>query len=282
MRRTGLKSAVRLLVTAGAVLLSACIFGGEENSPPTVTPGYYRGDHGEATRLLGLESDLILDSSGAFHFFSVDSNAVEQEIKGNWRAQGGGMVWSAVLSSWAEYTGEFTSWDTLAPDTSQLRQVTADGFERLEVSQDAQRHTLLRWVQYQRALPVPSVRDGAYEYLDTVPYYADTVQIALPLTTRYEAHAGGTFVETDFQDGQPQLQTSFAQWMQAGSFLIGMQPSYRQADSTHQYGAWTVYPPEYEKVLNLRNLSDTGFQVWIPWDFTNHSNPYWADFNAAP
>lgn len=269
---------------AAAAFLAACVFDSNENGSgeKRIAPGFYRGDHGLATRLFGLESALILDSNGSFRFFRIDSNAVDHEIKGTWRAVADNMIWNGILSSWSQYTGEFTSWDTLhLPDTSLLRNVTGMGFQRLEVSRDSTGNSSVLWVQYQRTAPEPALPDGSYEYTDTFPDYTDITQNQFA-TTRYEVHRNGAFFETDILNSLPQLETQFAAWSEVGPFLIANHSSYRSADSAGQFGPWNTYPPEFEKVIYLRNVEDSSFQVWVPWDFSNLDHPYWADFHTAP
>lgn len=265
----------QILLAISLVILSACRSPTGNADHPGLRPGAYRGDHGTIASRRGMESELILDSSGTFRFFLIDSNTAVFTSKGEWDAAGMAMVWSGISRSYL-YHGGFRLWDTLAaPDTSFLRNISDDGFERLEVSTDSQYASILRWVRYAKIAGSNPLEAGAYEFLETFSngVHAEVIDTGL---TRLEISSPGPYVQRLFVNGILSSMDVDSRWYQEGTFLIT--GGNRHCGYETGYTSCGDAPPEYEYVARLSHVSDTGFHLWIAPDFTFQSGPFWAGF----
>ena len=268
----------KILFGALVWLPAACLSPTDTPPSPKPLPGVYRGDHG-TTWTRGLESELILDSHGAFRFFLIDSNTAFYTAKGEWKATEKEMVWSRTSRSYL-YHGGFRVWDTLAfPDTSYLRKVSDSGFERLEVASDSHFVSVLRWVEYRRIPPMTPLAAGMYEFRETYRDGVDTAVIDTGLT-RLDISRDGPYVQRLFQNSKPTFTDSDSFWTQAGTFLI----TSRNHHCAHEDGKdiCSDAPDEYEYVARLDRVTQSAFRLWIAPDFTFQPEPFWAAFSLEP
>lgn len=260
-------------------VLSACLFSGDPAPPKRPPAGAYSGDHGEMSRVRGYESELILDESGAFRYFLIDSNTAFYTAKGRWSATGNDMVWTGVARSFL-YHGGFRMWDTLAaPDTSYLREVTDSGFERLEVTYDTLFVSVLRWVAYRRIIPEKPLPEGTFEFAETYP---DGVDPAVTVTglTRLGITRNGPYTQQIFRDGVLRMSDVDTLWTQAGTHLITT--GNRHCAFEPGYASCGQAPLDYEYVARLSEVGDQAFRLWVAPSFTYQPGPFWADFRRAP
>lgn len=260
-------------------LLSACLSSTDNPEPARPTAGAYSGDHGVMTRIHGLESELILDESGAFRYFLIDSNTALYTAKGRWGASDKDMVWTGVARSYL-YHGGFRTWDTLAfPDTAFLRNVTDSGFERLEVTYDTLYISVLRWIRYHRIAPVNPLPEGTFDFSETYPDGVDPTQTVKGLT-RLKIDRNGPYTQQLYRDGVLVSEDVDSLWTQAGTHLITTRN--RHCTFEPGYAACGAAPPDYEYVARLDEVGDKAFNLWIAPDFTFQPGPFWADFEKAP
>lgn len=258
--------------------LSACLFSVDGPSKPSPQAGVYRGDHGELTRKVGLESELVLDTDGTFRYFLINANTAEYTAKGRWTGGAKEMIWTGVARSFL-YHGAFRYWDTVEiPDTSYLRNVTDSGFERLEVTYDTLFVSVARWIQYRRITPENPLPEGTYEFTETYPDGADTTVTVTGLT-RLKIDRNGMYVQHIYRDGVLDMMDVDSSWSQAGTYLItgrnhhcGYEPGFASCSDA---------PFDYEYVARLSAVGDSAFRLWMGPDFTYQPIPYWADFRKV-
>jgi len=258
--------------------LTACIFGGNDQSPASPKPGVYRGDHGEITRREGLESELILGLDGTFRYFLIQANTAGYTSKGLWTVGDAGMIWSRVARSFL-YHGAFRMWDTVGiPDTSYLRNVTDAGFERLEVTYDTLFVSVARWVRYRRIEPVAPLPEGTYEFAETYPDRVDSGETIDGLT-RLEIHRDGMYIQHIYEDGVLEMLDEDSAWIQAGTYLITSRNHHCEYEPG--YASCGSAPFDYEYVARLSDVGEDGFSLWMGPDFTYQPGPHWAEFRKA-
>ena len=266
---------LRLLHPASAVmatvLLSGCIFSGDGDSQTVrLKSGAYHSDYGAAGRSQGHESELVLEANGKFHFFGIQDTTAWEVTKGNWKSgDGETLILTSSLQRYAHYSYLFDSWDSLPPDTSYLRQISDNAFERLEVSYDSGFYSpVVRWVQYRRFEP-QTLSDGQYVFTEVYPDYYDSATL----------HAGsaymnlvrnGSYADGRSEDGKPLWDFQSLHWTQLGSFIIVTGANGHNYDSSGTVSAFQL-DSNAEFVAQVRAVGRDSFQQWIPEDqsFTN-------------
>ncbi len=258
--------------------LTACLFNEGEPSRAHPQSGVYKGDHGEMTRMEGLESELILDADGTFRYFRINSNTATYTSKGSWKAGEKTMIWSGVARSYY-YHGSFRYWDTVGTaDTSYIRNVTESGFERLEVTWDTLFVPVARWIQYRRFTPENPLPEGTFEYEETYRYGVDTTLMVTGLT-RLKIDRNGMYVQHIYRDGVLDMMDVDSAWIQAGSHLITGRNRHCGYDSG--FVDCSNAPFDYEYVARLSDVGETGFRLWMGPDFTYQPSPHWAEFRKV-
>lgn len=269
------------LICLSLPLLWACT-SPVENAPPSgPQAGTYQGDHGEMTRLYGMESELILDGNGSFRYFQISHNTAVFTTTGKWGITDKEMVWRQIARSYL-YHGGFKYWDYLSsPDTSFIRKVTDSSFERLELSRDTLSEYILRWVDYRLVTPVKILPEGVFEYSETYRNGADTLLTDTGLT-HLEINRGGHYIQKIYLNGRLSMSDVDSSWTQAGSFLITSRNHHCEYEYAPDFTACSEAPIDYEYVARLDKVENSAFHLWMGPDFTYQPEPYWAPFEKAP
>ena len=271
-----MKSIIPILsLFAAAFFLSGCIFGESgDHSTNRLLPGAYHSDYGAAGRSQGHESEMVLNADGEFHFFDIQDTTAWGITKGIWESHDGVLIWKSSLQRYAHYSYLFDSWDTLLTDTSYLRAISDDAFERLEISRDSGLYQpVVRWVQYHRFEPLP-IADGQYQLTETYPDYYDSTVIhsgkAYMNLTR-----NGPYEDGRSEDGKSLWNFQSANWSQWGSFLIVTGAHGNNYDSL---GAPTEFflDSNSEYVSRVRAVEPDSFQGWIPEDQSFTNSEHWV------
>ena len=266
----------RMLLIVAAASLAGCFLGTEDPSPPRLSPGAYRGNHGQLTRLHDLESELVLDPDGTFRYFQIDSNTAYFTAKGKWKAQGNSMEWSGVSRSYL-YHGGFGLWDTLAsPDTSYLRNITDSGFERLETTYDTQFVSVVRWIPYRLFEAEADLPAGKFEYRETYRNGVDSTLTDTALT-RLEITRDGRFLQDTFLNGVLTMTDVDSQWTQRGHYLITSHNRHCEYQYDPEYIACGDSSPGFEFIARIGEVDEDGFRLWISPDHTRLESPYWVE-----
>ncbi len=253
-----------------------------ENPPPTgPQTGTYLGDHGEMTRLYGMESELILNGDGSFRYFQISRNTAVFTATGKWAIRERELVWKQIARSYL-YHGGFKYWDYLSsPDTSLIRKVTDTSFERLEVSRDTLFEYILRWVDYHLVTPVKILPEGVFEFSETYRNGTDTLRTDTGLT-HLEIDRDGHYIQKIYLNGKLSMSDVDSSWTQAGSFLITTRNHHCEYEYDPDFTACSDAPFDYEYVARLDKVETSAFHLWMGPDFTYQPEPYWAPFEKAP
>ena len=267
-------------LTAGIFLLSACIFGGNNDGngntvSGTIRPGVYYADYGTFAPSLpggvngaGEESELALDSDTIFHLFGVYGNFPDFLTQGTWKLTDSAMIWKSVTGLADDDGFRLIFTDTLSQrDTLHVRNLSGDFFERLESGYDEQGRASRRWIPYFRGASNDSLVDGRYEFTRTTPSHV--------YTYFFELTRGGAYREGKMQDGLPYYENNGVNWRQSGSFLI--------ADQTREFFSWVGADWDtlhyLKSAIRIRNVRPDSFQRWMPYWYSD--SVYWATYRRV-
>lgn len=265
--------------------LSACDLGSNAGEGAGVLrPGIYRGDYPVFAQTSKLESELVLDSGGAFRYVGKEANAPGFMARGRWSLSEKAMVWQPLATSQSSNGADFFSWDsTPPPDTAYLRNVSDSSFDRQEILWDYPGNSLIRWVHYHRFTQASILEEGTYECMETFRRYSDTSR---DLSGRdvIEIHAGGMVRASRFENGIPGSEFEGADWSMAGSCLIASQIRSRMYnDSLHTFNVWSNGGPDQERVFSFQETSRDSFQLWVPYRYDIYQDSaHWAHCRRLP
>ncbi len=266
-----------ILLAMGTFFLSGCIFG-ESGDPATnrIAPGSYYSDYGSSGRSQGHESELVLDTNGGFHFFEMGDSTPWVITQGNWKSGDGTLILKSALRRNAHYSYVFDYWDTIPVDTSYLRGISTDGFERLELSRDSGFYfDVVRWVRYQHLESPPQLTAGHYECTET---YSFTDDPAVHTGFAYlNLTLNGAYSDGRSEDGKPVWEFESTRWFQSGSFLIVKSGRGRNHSDSSGYTEWAPLSLDTnaEYVVRLRAITADSFQQWVPPDQTFTGFAHW-------
>jgi hypothetical protein len=267
----------------GCVLLAGCIENSIDKSTEPATQikyGVYHSDYGAAGRSQAHESEMVLEADGRYHFFEIQDTTAWDITKGIWESRDGQLIVKSGLQRFAHYSYLFDGWDTLPNDTSYLRGISEDGFERLEVSRDSGLYyPVVRWVRYLRIEPA-QVADGKYAFTETYPDYVDSAQTH-SATAYMDLARNGPYEDGRSEDGRLLWKFHSATWSQLGSFLVVTGAHEVDYDSA---GVPTDYALDSnsEYVARIRAATPDSFQQWIPPDQTSTASEHWVTWRRTP
>jgi hypothetical protein len=269
-----------LAVGAVCVILAGCTTDSGETAVNQLKPGAYHSDYGAAGRSQKHESEMVLDADGRYHFFDIQDTTAMGMTKGNWEFRDGSLIVKSGLQRYAHYSYLFDSWDTIPADTSYLREISNDAFERLEVSRDSGLYyPVVRWVQYRRIEPM-QIADGRYQFTETYAYPSDSTRLhaglAYMIVTRNGSYEDGRSV-----DGRPLWIFQSATWSLLGSFLVVTGAHGEDYDSAGTATPFTL-DADAEYISRIRAASPDSFQQWIPSDQTNTDSEHWVTWRRTP
>ncbi len=272
MKLSPLLIASAMVTTA---FLSGCIVGGDGSSQSNqLKPGAYYSDYGAAGRSQGHESEIVIEPGGGFHFFEMGDSTPWVITKGDWESRDNLLIASSASRRNAHYSYVFDYWDSIPTDTSYLRRISDDSFERLELSRDSGFYfDVIRWVRYQR-LETPLLSEGHYECTETHKFAGDTV-IHTGVAYLNLAH-NGAYSDGRMEDGKPLWDFKSDHWFQSGSLLIvkfGLGRNYDSSGVTDWQPLSLDTNAEY--VVRLRAIAPDSFQQWVPEDQTLTGFPHW-------
>lgn len=261
----------------GAFFLSGCIFGeSDDHATNRIAAGAYHSDYGASGRSQGHESELVLDSNGDFHFFEMGDSTPWVITRGDWKSEDGVLILNSALRRNAHYSYVFDYWDTIPVDTSYLRRISTDGFERLELSRDSGFYfDVVRWVSYQRLESLPQLAAGHYECTET---YSFTDDPAVHTGFAYlDLTLNGAYGDGRSEDGKPLWEFESSRWFQSGSFLIVKSGRGRNYDDSSGFTEWgpLSLDTNAEYVVRLRAIAADSFQQWVPLDQSSTGFPHW-------
>lgn len=247
------------------LFVSGCIFDVRESpGANALKPGAYHSDYGAAGRDQNHESEMVLEAGGGFHFFEIQDTTAWGITKGNWESHDGELILKSGLRRFAHYSYLFDSWDTVPADTSYLRQISDDAFERLEVSRDSGLYyPVVRWVQYHRFEPLP-IADGQYAYTENYPDYYDSTKIHSDTAYMNLTHSG-SYEDGRFEDGKLLWVFQSEHWSQLGSFLV-VTAAHGNNYDTLGVGTEFSLDSNAEYVARVRVLGRDSLEQWVPSD----------------
>jgi hypothetical protein len=252
-----------------ASLLAGCLVGGTEDTPVagSVRPGLYRIDytphfpaygvpHADS---FGVVTNLLLDSSGQYRLFLVDTfyaGAVPLVVyAGQWSSGPASLVQSARLYG-AAYPNDFSYpgifyYSPVFTDSAPVRAAAPGFFQRYE--DDFISGSNL-WMTY-RALAAPVPLTGRYTLQDTLLGVN-----AAPLTRREELdfNRGGSFRSREYYDGELAVETLADRWLQPGDYVFAVNPRRRYFDTAGVATPWDTLPGDW--VLTLRAIGTGAFE----------------------
>jgi hypothetical protein len=262
-------------------ILCGCIFNsGESSSGPQLKAGAYYSDYGSSGRSQGYESEIVLGADGRFHSFDLQDTTAWDIIKGVWESHDGLLIVKSGLERVAHYSYLFASWDTLPNDTSYLRAVSDDAFERLDVSRDSGLYyPVVRWVRYNRIEPA-QIADGRYQYTEI---YRDKLDSTLSHTgvSYMDLTRGGKYEDGRTTDGKPYWKFRSPNWTQLGDFLV---VTGAEVDNYDSSGADTTIALDSnsEYVARIRAAGPDSLQQWIPFDQSFTTLGHWVTWRRTP
>jgi len=231
--------------------------------------------------MLGLESEMVLDSNHQFRCFFMRDTTPWGILRGSWESHDGMLVWKNAVVRNSHGGFDFDYWEKYPIDTSYLRGISDSGFERLEISVDTQYFQLVRWVKYRRMQPLPKLNAGRYEFTETYQDYFDS---AHSTGMSYVELTSGTYRDGRVNNGIPVYEFESTHWFQSGSFLIMQNSRSRSYDTaTKSFSTWDTFPAaaQYEYVVRLRDIQSRRFQQWVPIDMSYQGAPYWVTWQRV-
>lgn len=247
----------------------------ENSTANQIEPGNYRGYHGKLTDTYGIETELVLNTEGTFRYFFIEQNTAFQTFKGNWHLNENEMILTRKLRS-SLYHGGFRVWDTLeTPDTTYLRKVTSNSFERLEVTYDTLFNPIAKWIQYQLFPQENTLSDGNYEFRESFKNGVDTTIIDSAITF-LSIYNNKLYTQNILINGEQYMSDTDSSWTQVGSFLITSKNNHCEYEPG--YSHCMDASPGYEYIARLTNIHSSHFQLWLAPGYTFQPEPLWADF----
>ncbi len=261
----------------GCLLFTGCFENSTENSTVPlnqIKSGAYHSDYGAAGRSQGHESEMVLEADGRYHFFDIQDTTAWDITKGIWESHDGQLIVKSGLQRFAHYSYLFDGWDTLPNDTSYLRGISEDAFERLEVSRDSGLYyPVVRWVRYDRIEPKP-IADGHYQFTETYPDGYDSTKTHAG-AAYMDVTRNGPYADGRSEDGRPLWKFQSATWSQLGSFLIVTGAHGENYDSLGVAQPFQL-DSNSEYVARIRATAPDSFQQWIPPDQTFTTGEHWV------
>ncbi len=305
MVRYSLKTGAKIAALLAACALSACLFGGEQDLPPSAgpalsnsapKPGWYKGDYGALSEF-GIESEIILSANGEFHFTGIRQNEANFRMKGAWRATGSSLtVFQHQRSSSA--SSAFMRWSGFPDFTDSIVVYRNGSFKRLEPSPiesfgvDFDSATQVVkivpriWVTYRPATPDP-LDSITYNYAEssTDPVHPFQINSTIDLS----GCDAGKFIFTTFflggkvwgrpptadEPGWQREEMVAEKWSRQGSFIVAEKFKQRLVTDT-SIGTWSVSDGEY--LLRIIPLDSVSFTLWWPNDGVNSG--FWTPLYA--
>ncbi|HAP00117.1 MAG TPA: hypothetical protein DCQ83_08750 [Fibrobacteres bacterium] len=257
----------------GALSLSACIFGGEDDAPApsqssrtrSIKPGFYRLDYGSDSMNALVESEMILDSNGGYRQFYIGPNISLDPViscTGKWGADSTTLAFSERVIGYAwgglfePPPGDFEYFEQAPPDSGPIRRISTTSFQRYENDQLTNSN---RWLTYRKSTPLPALT-GKYER-EMIDSISDSTK-NIRWTWRYEFTPGGRLADCMLRDGKIVDSITSDAWRQAGNFMVLGMPRFRslRTDTIPEVFA----PPDTlfgEWVLRLQNVNANGFEI---------------------
>jgi hypothetical protein len=272
-------SRIHLAAGIGCAILTGCIFNNGETASSPLKAGVYHSDYGAAGRSQALESEIVLEADGRYHFFDIQDTTAWDIIKGVWESHDGVLVVKSGLQRFTQDGLLFGYWDSLPTDTSYLRGVSDDEFERLEVSHDSGLYyPVVRWVRYHRLEPAP-IADGRYQYTESYSYPWDSTRSHSGMAY-VSLKRNGAYEDGRFEDGRLLFTDQSPTWTQLGSFIII--PGAHEIDYD-SLGVATDYQLDSnsEYFVRIRAPAPDSFQAWIPADQSLTRTDHWVTWRRT-
>lgn len=262
-----------LLTIVAGLALSACIFSGnDKGNPKKIQPGVYHADYGSFSPLLlgGIydtaeEYELVLDSDKTFHLFAVYRNFPEVFTQGTWESRDSTLIWKSVTGSAEDDGFRFKFFDTASlGDTSKVRKISADFFERLESGVDVQGAESKRWIPYFKDISNKPLKNGRYECLQNANGHTNTYF--------FELTPDGSYREGVLHNNLPFYENDGVNWRQSGSFLVSEQT--RELNWVNETWDTLHY---LKSAIRIQNVAPDSFQRWLPYWYSSDS-AYWLTY----
>lgn len=272
----------KILAALSALVAAGCFFGGESDSPTSLTdgnphaeqgakiksirPGVYVGDYTWIdSNSHGLESEFILDTGGTYRLFWISENEAVYDQHGNWVQRDSDFYFTGTVETWVS-NGAFDGFEAIEDDTNAVLNVTDTSFQRREWTPLRQKPY---WITYTRKT-FPMLSEGTYRFEKT--YGSDSTAVDYTFNI---ALSNGDFLFTVIEDTVEYFQNS-AKYHQIGSFLITEENQQREADSTNTLPeTWT--PVAGSILQRVEAVDDTSFHLWTPASFLEDGS--WESFS---